>query len=94
MGFGLLDLDASAPPAPAFPLGYTGGHEMAIANWKNQTIWTGDKLDIMRGMNSESVDLVYLDPPFNPNKTYSAPIGSKAAGAAFTAKLKNMGLGA
>ena len=34
-------------------------------NWKNQTIWTGDCLDIMRGMNSESVDLIYLDPPFN-----------------------------
>ena len=56
---------------------------MAVANWKNQTIWTGDNLDIMRGMNSESVDLIYLDPPFNSNKTYSAPIGSEAAGAAF-----------
>lgn len=56
---------------------------MAIANWKNQTIWTGDNLDIMRGMNSESVDLIYLDPPFNSNKSYSAPIGSEAAGAAF-----------
>ena len=37
----------------------------------------------MRGMNSESVDLIYLDPPFNSKKTYSAPVGSKAAGAAF-----------
>lgn len=37
----------------------------------------------MRGMNSASVDLVYLDPPFNSNKNYSAPIGSEAAGAAF-----------
>ena len=46
-------------------------------------MWTGDNLDIMRGMNSASVDLIYLDPPFNSNKTYSAPIGSKAAGAAF-----------
>ena len=52
-------------------------------NWKNQTIWTGDNLPIMRGMNSESVDLIYLDPPFNSNRTYSAPIGSEAAGAAF-----------
>ena len=34
-------------------------------------------------MNSESVDLIYLDPPFNSKRTYSAPIGSKAAGAAF-----------
>ena len=53
------------------------------ANWKNRTLWTGDNLDIMRGMNSESVDLIYLDPPFNSNRDYSAPIGSEAAGAAF-----------
>ncbi len=52
-------------------------------NWSNQTIWTGDNLDIMRGMNSASVDLIYLDPPFNSNHNYAAPIGSKAAGAAF-----------
>ena len=52
-------------------------------NWANRTLWTGDNLDIMRGMNSETVDLIYLDPPFNSNKNYSAPIGSEAAGAAF-----------
>lgn len=53
------------------------------SNFASETIWTGDNLPIMRGMNSESVDLIYLDPPFNSNKTYEAPIGSKAAGAAF-----------
>ena len=53
------------------------------ANFSSETIWTGDNLPVMRGMNSESVDLIYLDPPFNSNKTYSAPIGSKAAGASF-----------
>ena len=52
-------------------------------NWRNRTLWTGDNLDVMRGMNSESVDLIYLDPPFNSNTDYSAPIGSEAAGAAF-----------
>ena len=52
-------------------------------NWKNRTLWTGDNLDIMRGMNSGSVDLIYLDPPFNSDKDYAAPIGSQAAGAAF-----------
>lgn len=56
---------------------------MSVANWTNQTIWTGDNLDVMRGMNSESVDLLYLDPPFNSNQDYAAPIGSEAAGAAF-----------
>ena len=56
---------------------------MTEANFKNRTLWTGDNLDIMRGLNSESVDLIYLDPPFNSNREYSAPIGSEAAGAAF-----------
>ena len=52
-------------------------------NFADKTIWTGDNLDILRGMNSESVDLIYLDPPFNSNRNYSAPVGSAAAGAAF-----------
>ena len=55
----------------------------AKPNWANRTIFTGDNLDVMRGMNSESVDLIYLDPPFNSNRNYSAPVGSEAAGAAF-----------
>ena len=32
----------------------------------------------MRGMNSESVDLIYLDPPFNSKTDYAAPIGKAA----------------
>ena len=56
---------------------------MTQPNWAHQTIWTRDNLDVMRGMNSESVDLIYLDPPFNSNANYAAPIGSQAAGAAF-----------
>ena len=56
---------------------------MSKPNFKSRTMWTGDNLPIMRGLNSESVDLIYLDPPFNSNRTYSAPIGSEAAGAAF-----------
>ncbi len=56
---------------------------MSKPNFKSRTMWTGDNLPVMRGLNSESVDLIYLDPPFNSNRTYSAPIGSEAAGAAF-----------
>ena len=56
---------------------------MAELNWADQTIFTGDNLDVMRGLNSESVDLIYLDPPFCSDEEYSAPIGSKAAGASF-----------
>ena len=50
---------------------------------KTSTIFTGDNLPILRGMDSESVDLIYLDPPFNSNRRYAAPIGSEAAGAVF-----------
>ena len=35
------------------------------ANFLPETVWTGDCLDVMRGMNSDCVDLIYLDPPFN-----------------------------
>ena len=52
-------------------------------NFANRTIWTADNIEILPGIDSECVDLVYLDPPFNSNRDYAAPIGSKAAGAAF-----------
>ena len=54
-----------------------------LVNVANRTIFEGDNLDILRGLNDACVDLIYLDPPFNSNKHYAAPIGSKAAGAAF-----------
>ena len=56
---------------------------MAEANFTNRTVWVGDNLHVMRGINSECIDLIYLDPPFNSNQDYAAPIGSIAAGAAF-----------
>ena len=54
-----------------------------MSNFADRTIWTGDNLDILRGLNSASVDLIYLDPPFNSNRNYAAPLGSAAAGATF-----------
>ena len=56
---------------------------MTEANFVSGTVWTGDNLYVMRGMNAKCIDLIYLDPPFNSNRNYAAPIGSKAAGAAF-----------
>ena len=52
-------------------------------NFLKTGFYEGINLDVLRGMNSETVDLIYLDPPFNSNKNYEAPVGSKAAGAAF-----------
>jgi site-specific DNA-methyltransferase (adenine-specific) len=47
------------------------------------TLYTNDNLYILNGLNSKLVDLIYLDPPFNSKRVYSAPIGSKAAGTSF-----------
>ena len=49
----------------------------------NRTIFIRDNLEVLRGIDDKSVDLVYLDPPFNSNKNYGAPIGSKVAGKHF-----------
>lgn len=52
-------------------------------NIKNRTIFCEDNLYVLKGINSESVDLIYLDPPFNKKKQFTAPIGSSAEGASF-----------
>ena len=54
-----------------------------ICNVPSRTIFTGDNLDILRGINSECIDLLYLDPPFKSDKTYAAPLDSEAKGAEF-----------
>ena len=36
-------------------------------------IFTADNLDVLRGMNSACIDLIYLDPPFNSNAEYQNP---------------------
>ena len=54
-----------------------------VCNVPSRTIFIGDNLDILRGINSECVDLIYLDPPFNSNQSYAAPLDSEAKGAEF-----------
>ena len=55
---------------------------MSEPNFANRTVWTGDNLDVLQRINSECVDMIYLDLPFNSDANYVAPIGSEAAGAA------------
>lgn len=52
-------------------------------NVQNRTLFIADNLDIMRGIDSETVNLIYLDPPFKSGKQWKAPIGSPAEGAEF-----------
>ena len=47
-------------------------------NVPSRTIFTGDNLDILRGINSECIDLIYLDPPFKSDKTYAVPLDREA----------------
>lgn len=47
------------------------------------TLYTGDNLYILNGLNSEIADLIYLDPPFNSKRIYEAPVGTKAQGTSF-----------
>ena len=56
---------------------------MGKINVENRSLFTCDNLPVMQGINSETIDLIYLDPPFNSKRNYAAPIGSQAAGAAF-----------
>ena len=56
---------------------------MSACNVPNRTIFCRDNLDILAGIDSGCIDLIYLDPPFNKNKTFTAPVGSSAKGASF-----------
>ena len=49
----------------------------------NKTLFIRDNLEILRCMEDQTVDLIYLDPPFNSNKNYGAPIGGELAGEHF-----------
>ena len=50
---------------------------------QSRTLFIGDNLHVLRGMNSRCIDLIYLDPPFNSNQVYKAPMDSMSQGAAF-----------
>ena len=53
-------------------------YDMTIPGWKNK-LYFGDNLDILREhVASESVDLIYLDPPFNSNATYNVLFQEKS----------------
>jgi len=55
----------------------------AAPNFANRTLYHGDNLDFLRGMNSETVHLIATDPPFNKNRDFHATPDSLAAGARF-----------
>ena len=54
-----------------------------MTNWRNRTLFVADNIHILRGMNSESVDCVATDPPFNAKRVFNAPLGSRSAAQRF-----------
>ena len=61
---------------------------MTDPNFRNRTLFQGDNLEMLRGINSETVDLIYADPPFKKGREFYATPDSLAAGASFSDKWK------
>ena len=55
-----------------------------MTNFQNRTLYHGDNLDFLRGMDSQTVHLIATDPPFNKNRDFHATPDSLAHGGSFT----------
>ena len=53
-------------------------------NFQNRTLFHCDNLPVLQGMNSETIDLIATDPPFNKSRDFHATPDSLAKGARFT----------
>ena len=56
---------------------------MTEENFTTRTLYRGDNLPFLRGMNSGTVDLIATDPPFNKGRDFHATPDSLASGARF-----------
>ena len=51
---------------------------VSAAGGRMNRLYYGDNLDVLRGFDAASVDLIYLDPPFNSNASYNILFKSPA----------------
>ena len=56
---------------------------MTQPNFANRSLYHVDNLAVLHGMNSETVDLIATDPPFNKGRDFHATPDSLAKGASF-----------
>ena len=56
---------------------------MPKPNFENRTLFHGDNLDFLRSINSETIDLIATDPPFNKGRDFHATPESLSDGASF-----------
>ncbi len=61
---------------------------MATRNFSTRTLFHCDNLPVLRGLNSETVDLIATDPPFNKSRDFHATPDSLASGARFSDRWK------
>ena len=46
-------------------------NRFVVVETKPNRLFYGDNITIMQGMKQSEVDLIYLDPPFNSQRTYN-----------------------
>ena len=56
---------------------------MPPPNFATSALYALDNLAVMQGMDSETVHLIYADPPFNSKRIYQGMAGTRAAGHKF-----------
>lgn len=66
--FPALELPALFPPQRLHPEDHASFGSPDLPPHK---LYLGDNLYVLRGLPSESVDLIYIDPPFFSNRTYT-----------------------
>lgn len=66
--FPALELPALFPPQRLHPEDHASFGSPELPPHK---LYLGDNLYVLRGLPSESVDLIYIDPPFFSNRTYT-----------------------
>ena len=53
------------------------GIRMPKSQFYLPTIFCHDNLPVLEGIDSETIDLIYLDPPFNKNEDFNRPLDKK-----------------
>ena len=66
--FPAMELPALFPPASHHPDDHVS---FGSPQLEPHRLYLGDNLYVLRGLPSESVDLIYIDPPFFSNRTYT-----------------------
>lgn len=70
---------AAMEPAHHYPAGnsydYPAGDGDERRNFPDRALYTLDNLEVLRGMNSETVDLIATDPPFNTSRNRAGTAG-------------------